>query len=450
MPWGALCEYDDYLSSLSDSRRCLGGGADRDKTVSCAPILSRFTTQECAKSAAFYDWQGEYCAPLRNDTVPEDLAEAGCSEACLAEVAETDMADFCADRDLYWSENAPLPSFLPDDCEDNGMWSKVDWAKFCTEKAENTAQGYCSAATCDCRGASGGWNSGDACELECPMGADFSPCAEDSFGGRCAYKKELDAKADAFYEDSSKLIYNHPTMEILGRCMCSHSEALAEEGCRVRCSVDGELEGLPACNDRVYDHNGSEWQISSCDSGGSGVCHCMPPMTRKELRNVSNWRGRTASVLVVEFGDPSENQFRVYAQQGAKQLMVKYFGALESAWETTKLLFESKPHQFLCGDDRDRPCNFHDVVIAQGLYASSSFYGSTCSRRCPGADTGEDMVYFAAGCDANASTIVGGSTTPLAPGCVYSVGSIDKANNGKLAKGVVDVLKKYPLSRRSR
>lgn len=42
-----------------------------------------------------------------------------------------------------------------------------------------------------------------------------------------------------------------------------------------------------------------------------------------------------------------------------------------------------------------------------------------------------------------ASMIFGGSTAPLALGCVYSLGSINKANNGALTKGVTDVLEKY-------
>ena len=119
------------------------------------------------------------------------------------------------------------------------------------------------------------------------------------------------------------------------------------------------------------------------------------------------------NVLTVEFGDyegtnttafPGMSAFRLYAQQGAKELMVRYFGAAESVWETVKLKFESSPASFDCDG---RECDFHDVVIAQSLYSSSSFFGGSCSRRCPGVDTGEDMVARSEACDENASTLSG-------------------------------------------
>ena len=37
----------------------------------------------------------------------------------------------------------------------------------------------------------------------------------------------------------------------------------------------------------------------------------------------------------------------------------------------------------------------------------------------------------------------GGSTDPLALGCVYSLGAINMANNGKIQSGVTDALEKY-------
>ena len=60
------------------------------------------------------------------------------------------------------------------------------------------------------------------------------------------------------------------------------------------------------------------------------------------------------------------------------------------------------PQKYQCADDR--PCDFHDVMIAQSLFGSSSFFGATCSRACPGVDTGEDMV-DAGPCGANSTQI---------------------------------------------
>ena len=45
-----------------------------------------------------------------------------------------------------------------------------------------------------------------------------------------------------------------------------------------------------------------------------------------------------------------------------------------------------------------------------------------------------------------ASMIFGGSDAPLALGCMYSLGSINMANNGKIQSGVSDVLEKYGVS----
>ena len=119
------------------------------------------------------------------------------------------------------------------------------------------------------------------------------------------------------------------------------------------------------------------------------------------------------NILTVEFGKyegtnttafPGMSAFRLYAHQGAKELMMQYFGATEAVWETMKLKFESSPADFDCDG---RECDFHDVVIAQSLYSSSSFFGGSCSRRCPGVDTGEDMKKMVSGCDIAASTLSG-------------------------------------------
>jgi hypothetical protein len=46
----------------------------------------------------------------------------------------------------------------------------------------------------------------------------------------------------------------------------------------------------------------------------------------------------------------------------------------------------------------------------------------------------------------NASMIFGGSDAPLALGCLYSIGAITMANNGKIQSGVTDVLDKYGVA----
>ena len=106
------------------------------------------------------------------------------------------------------------------------------------------------------------------------------------------------------------------------------------------------------------------------------MCRCMAPLARRVNKTVSNWKGQSVNVLTVEFGDydgdspttayPNMSAFRLYAHQGAKQLMKSYFGAGESTWETMKLKFESTRLQ--C----EGKCDFR-VVIAQSLYSSSSF-----------------------------------------------------------------------------
>lgn len=412
MPWHDYCAYVDHLKTRTSTGDCGDWQGEQALTIACEPVLSKFATPDCAKNATSFDWETEYCVPLRNDTKPDELVAANCSAECIAKVAEDDFAQLCDDRDKYWDadDETARADFLPSDCNDNGKWKELDWVEYCTEKAENSAKGYCSAAVCDCRG-QGGWMTGDACELDCPMADDYSPCAEDSLGGYCTYRRRDAAAADAFYEDPDKnLIKNHPVMQIQGKCACSHPDALAEEGCKVECDSP---DGGPACNTRTYTSNGTEWQLSACDAGGSGVCRCMSPLARRVNTTVSNWRGQSMNVLTVEFGGyegtnttafPGMSAFRLHAHQGAKELMMRYFGVAEAAWETMKLKFESSPADFDCDG---RECDFHDVVIAQSLYSSSSFFGGSCSRRCPGVDTGEDMEKMTSGCDIAESTLSG-------------------------------------------
>ena len=42
--------------------------------------------------------------------------------------------------------------------------------------------------------------------------------------------------------------------------------------------------------------------------------------------------------------------------------------------------------------------------------------------------------------------VFGGSDAPTALGCVYSLGGINMANNGKIQAGVTDVLEKYGVA----
>lgn len=46
----------------------------------------------------------------------------------------------------------------------------------------------------------------------------------------------------------------------------------------------------------------------------------------------------------------------------------------------------------------------------------------------------------------NASMVFGGSDDPLALGCVYSLGAINMANNGKIQSGVTDILSAFGVS----
>ena len=161
------------------------------------------------------------------------------------------------------------------------------------------------------------------------------------------------------------------------------------------------------CNTETYVRTGSSGTFRRATPEVGCVPLHVAPLARMENETVSNWKGQTVDILSVKFGAfdanatstafPGMSAFRLYAMQGAKELMTRYFGANKFTWEDTKFRFESSPADFMCGNDKNRTCDFQDVVIAQSLYSSSSFYGGSCSRRCPGVDTGEDMVVMAAG-----------------------------------------------------
>ena len=57
--------------------------------------------------------------------------------------------------------------------------------------------------------------------------------------------------------------------------------------------------------------------------------------------------------------------------------------------------------------------------------------------------TGKPETYVAISITDNASMSFGGTDAPLALGCLYSIGAINVANNGKIQSGVTDVLEKY-------
>ena len=415
-PWTPYCKYfAEFLPSLTPDL-CDNVIAPLNDVVSCQSVLGHFADVECARNASEFDWDNDYCAPLESARVPASLEQAGCSADCLKAVASVDTDAFCDDRDPYWDRDDGSPkSFLPSDvCADTGEWEKLDWVSHCTELAENKVEGWCSAAVCSCSQQS--WLGGEACELACPLGPDYSVCSEASFGGVCTYKKSMSAAADAFYEDPFlNKISNQELFEIQGTCLCRHRDAMHEEGCKVECADEGEQ----ACNPREYEAaDGKKYQISSCDPGGSGVCRCNTPLTRQTLVNVTSWRGDTAEVLQFEFGDGGSttgpyadtNPFRLAAQQGKRQLMVEYFGIDEAVYELQGTLdFETNPGKYSCADNRiygNHTCTFHDVLIAQSLFGTSSFFGASCSRTCPGVDTGESFVPTPS-CDGNASTQVG-------------------------------------------
>ena len=249
---------------------------------------------------------------------------------------------------------------------------------------------------------------------------DYSVCSEASLGGVCTYPKAMSAAADAFYEDpfKNKISKQQQMFELQGTCLCRHRDAMEATGCSVACADEGEQ----ACNPREYPGgDGRMYQISTCDPGGSGVCRCNTPLTRQTLVNVSSWRGDTAEVLKFEFGNGSSltgayadtNPFRLAAQQGKRQLMVEYFGVDEAVFELQGTLdFETNPAKYSCADNRygkrdNHTCTFHDVLIAQGLFGTSSFFGASCSRACPGVDTGETLETTDHACNGNLSAQVG-------------------------------------------
>ena len=401
-PWEEYCAYGDHLDHFlaSSQSDCTTNNISRQSVVDCAPVLSTFSTVACARDAMTFDWENDYCAPLRNDTSPDILTEIGCDSQCLSELKQSDLSTFCESRVDYWVGTEARPRF-PSGCAATdaakGAWKAQDWRGWCLAKASNTAEGVCSAATCDCS-SNGGFLGGDACELSCSLGSDGSVCNEASFSGVCAYPETLDSKVDAFYADESMLIVPKRASEFQGVCKCANSRALAKDGCDVSCDAE---DGEPVCNQRNYTEYAETWQISACHAGGTGVCACLPPLTRQVQENVSDWRGNKATVLSFEYGGlpdtaPWAGQFRVRAAQGPESLMIRLFNYSQSTWRTARHKFEEQPTLFPCGD---RQCDFSDVVLAQSLYTTSSFFGPTCSRRCPSVDTGESLVKYEGACD---------------------------------------------------
>lgn len=417
LPWEAYCQYNDYTAGLvqSTGNNCRSDTVSRSNVVECNAVLSKFSTLDCAQSAMTFDWENEYCEPLRNDTSPTVLKDIGCDSECLSELDRFNLAEFCDSRVDYWEGIEARPRF-PNGCDSTELaktvWRSQDWKSWCVKKASNTAEGVCSAATCDCS-SNGGFLGGDACELACRLGSDGSVCNQNSFSGVCDYPEILDTKVDAWYANETELILNKRASEFQGECRCANSRALAKDGCDVSCdSEDGE----PVCNNRTYVDHGNTWQISACHAGGTGVCACLPPMTRQIRENVSDWRGNRASVLKFEYGAPPastasfQSIFRTRAAQGAESLMINLFNYTESTWRTARQKFETEPALFSCGD---RECDFSDVVLAQSLYTTSPFYGPECARRCPSVDTGETLEPLNYNCQPNDDLLVGADRLTL-------------------------------------
>ena len=271
VPWHDYCAYVDHLKARTSTGNCGDWQGDKALTIACEPVLSKFATPDRAKNAMSFNWETDYCVPLREDTKPDELVAANCSAECIEKVVEDDFAQLCDDRDKYWdaADETVKPNFLPSDCNDNGKWKEVDWVEYCTEKAENSAVGYCSAATCNCRG-QGGWMTGDACELDCPMADDYSPCAEDSLGGYCTYRE----KRRRWRQTHSTKIRTITSLRITPSC---RSRAAARAATPMRLRRRGAVEcdspdGGPACNTRTYMSNGTEWQLSACDTPAAPEC----------------------------------------------------------------------------------------------------------------------------------------------------------------------------------
>ena len=167
-PWRAYCAYADAFLN-DDPPDCAEVQADRRAVVDCQPVLARFADVTCAKAAAGFDWDAEFCQPLAALRVPAGVVDAGCSDACQDALRGTDLGAFCADREQYWHANGTARSFVPAPCDDNGQWHTYDWVTRCTQLAENKVPGFCSAAVCSCRDNNNGFMGGNACELACPM-----------------------------------------------------------------------------------------------------------------------------------------------------------------------------------------------------------------------------------------------------------------------------------------
>mmetsp|Transcript_18106 Transcript_18106/g.41232 ORF Transcript_18106/g.41232 Transcript_18106/m.41232 type:complete len:98 (+) Transcript_18106:363-656(+) len=58
---------------------------------------------------------------------------------------------------------------------------------------------------------------------------------------------------------------------------------------------------------------------------------------------------------------------------------------------------------------------------------------------------GKPESYVAVSITDNASVIFGGSDAPTALGCVYSLGSINKDNNGAVTKDITEILEPFGI-----
>lgn len=398
VPWREACAYQTHAESLGTCEASLA----REEVVQCEPALSHFSTVACALDAAEnYDWEVDYCQPLEEELLPSLLQEAGCfaDDECFSAMLRSDFGSFCSDRKVYWDENNEEIPKIPEGCVDDAAaadrWRSEDWQAFCMSKAQNLQQGVCAVATCDCHSQGNSWLSGNACELQCPVGSTNSCCNEATFSGVCDYLERDKEAADAYYRDET-LILKTRASEIQGRCRCSNPRAISEEGCDATCQTDDEK---PLCNNRKYVSGGEEYQISACSTAGTGSCACLPLETRQVRKKITFWDGRESEVTAFEYGgDPNDSvtNFRLRATQGPQSLMENFFGYDSSTWQAARDKFELDPGSFTCHDGNK--CDFHDVVLAQTLYLTSGFWGPECAQRCPGVDTGERMLDKANGC----------------------------------------------------
>ena len=405
MPWSEAAAYSKHLKTLGDCDAAL----ERDKVVQCEPVLSHFDTVACAEDAATnFDWERDYCQPLEQQLLPKALEDAKCFEndECLALMRRVDFADFCGDRNVYWDENGDERPKIPKGCQADAdaetRWRETDWPGFCMSKARNLQKGSCAVAKCDCNSQGNSWLSGNACELQCPVGSTNSCCNEAALAGQCDYLERDEEAADRYYKDGT-LMLDQRASEIEGRCRCSNPAAISADGCDSTCKTDDDE---PLCNNRTYVEDGEEYQISACSAAGTGSCACLPPLTRQVQINTTSWDGLTATVTAFEYGEPKGNysqRYRARAAQGPESLMINFFGYEKSTWKQAREKFELNPASFDCDG---RPCDFHDVVLAQSLFLTSAFWGPECAQRCPGVDTGERMVSEPLGCDADLSSFL--------------------------------------------